>query len=90
MLSLGGLSAALVLAWRFDLGAAQTAATALSALAPAYLAWAAFHADRVEAEPADADKVLEQLAVAIRAQWDNEAEVRRVNDPYPLPVAWAA
>ncbi|MFI5816949.1 NACHT domain-containing protein [Streptomyces sp. NPDC051643] len=90
MLSLGGLSAALVLAWRFDLGAAQTAATALSALAQAYLAWAAFHADRVEAEPADADKVLEQLAVAIRAQWDNEAEVRRVNDPYPLPVAWAA
>ncbi|WP_326762804.1 NACHT domain-containing protein [Streptomyces phaeochromogenes] len=38
----------------------------------------------------DEDKVLEQLAVAVSTQWDNEAAVRRVNDPYPLPVAWEA
>ncbi|MFD3604879.1 NACHT domain-containing protein [Streptomyces sp. NPDC058656] len=38
----------------------------------------------------DEDKVLEQLALAVRTQWDNEAAVRRVDDPYPLPVAWEA
>ncbi|MER5197348.1 NACHT domain-containing protein [Streptomyces sp. NPDC002755] len=88
MLWVVGLISALVVARRFDLGVAQTAAAALATLAPGYLAWAAFHADRVEAAPADEDKILEQLAVAVRTQWDNEAAVRRVNDPYPLPVAW--
>ncbi|WPO69484.1 NACHT domain-containing protein [Streptomyces sp. KN37] len=33
---------------------------------------------------------MEQLAVAVRNQWDAEATLRRVNDPYPLPVAWRA
>jgi hypothetical protein len=90
LLSVIGLIAALVLARRFDLGVAQTAAAVLPTLAPGYLAWAAFHADRAEADPVDMDMVLEQLVVAVRTQWDNEAAVRRVNDPYPLPVAWRA
>ncbi|MET7920359.1 NACHT domain-containing protein [Streptomyces avermitilis] len=90
MLSGVGLITALVLAQRFDFGVAQTIGTVLPTLAPGYLAWAAFRADRAEADPVDVDKLLEQLAVAVRAQWDNEAEVRRVNDPYPLPVAWRA
>ncbi|QLH26652.1 hypothetical protein [Streptomyces sp. Rer75] len=88
LLSVIGLITALVLAWRFDLGVAQTAAAALPTLAPSYLAWAAFHTQRAKVEPLDEDKILEQLAVAVRTQWDNEAAVRRVNDPYPLPVAW--
>ncbi|WNO76850.1 NACHT domain-containing protein [Streptomyces sp. AM8-1-1] len=90
LLAVIGLIAALVLARRFDLGVAQTAAAVLPTLAPGYLAWAAFHADRAEAAPLEMDKVLEQLVVAVRTQWDNEADVRRVNDPYPLPVAWRA
>ncbi|GAA3046019.1 hypothetical protein GCM10010448_31180 [Streptomyces glomeratus] len=90
LLSVAALTAGLVLAQCFDLGVAQTAAAALPTLAPGYLAWAAFHADRREAEPVDVDKVLEQLAVAVRTQWDNEAAVRRINDPYPLPVGWEA
>nr|WP_277349483.1 NACHT domain-containing protein [Streptomyces sp. S3(2020)] len=32
----------------------------------------------------------EALAVVIRRQWEAEAEVWRLNYPYPLPVAWSA
>jgi NACHT domain len=35
-------------------------------------------------------QVADQLAVAVGAQWDAEARVRRLNDPYPLPVSWTA
>ena len=31
-----------------------------------------------------------QLAVAVGAQWAAEVAVRRLNDPYPLPVSWNA
>ncbi|MFF5639842.1 NACHT domain-containing protein [Streptomyces sp. NPDC012825] len=31
-----------------------------------------------------------QLAVAVRNQWDAEAALRRVHDPYPLSVSWQA
>ena len=33
-------------------------------------------------------QVADQLALAIRAQWEAEARMRRLNDPYPLPVSW--
>ncbi|MEU9189550.1 NACHT domain-containing protein [Streptomyces sp. NPDC048484] len=82
------LLAALDLARRFGLGTSETVVAVLPTLAPGYLAWAAFHADRSEANSVDAEQVLEQLAVAVKSQWDSEAELRRVNDPYPLPVAW--
>jgi hypothetical protein len=32
--------------------------------------------------------VADQLAVAVRTQWEAEASMRRLNDPYPLPVSW--
>ena len=32
----------------------------------------------------------DQLAIAVGAQWEAEAAVRRLNDPYPLPVSWAS
>ena len=35
-------------------------------------------------------QVADQLAVAVGAQWNAEAAMRRLNDPYPLPVSWAA
>jgi hypothetical protein len=34
------------------------------------------------------DQVADQLAVAVGAQWEAEAAIRRLNDPYPLPVSW--
>ncbi|MEV0845046.1 NACHT domain-containing protein [Streptomyces sp. NPDC049954] len=30
----------------------------------------------------------DELAFAVKRQWDDEVEARRLNDPYPLPVAW--
>ena len=35
-------------------------------------------------------KVADELATAVRRQWDAEAAVRQLNDPYPLPVCWHA
>jgi predicted NACHT family NTPase len=35
-------------------------------------------------------QVADQIAVAIGKQWADEAAVRRLNDPYPLPVSWDA
>ncbi|MFI1370291.1 NACHT domain-containing protein [Streptomyces griseochromogenes] len=32
----------------------------------------------------------DQLAQAVRQQWEAEARLRRLNDPFPLPVAWEA
>ncbi|MPY65016.1 NACHT domain-containing protein, partial [Streptomyces spongiae] len=83
-----GPVAALGLARRFDLGVASTLVSVLVGLAPGYLAWHSFRADRAEADPVDLDRVVGELAVAVRNQWDSEAAVRRVNDPYPLPVSW--
>lgn len=32
--------------------------------------------------------IADQLAWAVKRQWAEEIETRRLNDPYPLPVAW--
>lgn len=90
LLSVLGPLTALGLARHFSLGVAGTAVTVVLGLAPAYLAWAAYRADRAEADPVDLGKVVDNLAIAVKNQWDSEVEVRRVNDPYPLPVAWRA
>jgi hypothetical protein len=67
---------------------------AVSLPAPAaWLAWAAFRDARRFSVPGSnlsmAD-VADQLAVVVGEQWANEAALRRLNDPYPLPVAWVA
>lgn len=36
----------------------------------------------------DPRAIADQLAVAVRAQWQVETARRRLNDPYALPVAW--
>lgn len=35
-------------------------------------------------------QVADQLAIAVGAQWEAEAGIRRLNDPYPLPVSLTA
>jgi hypothetical protein len=35
-------------------------------------------------------QLADQLAVAVGAQWNAEVAIRRLNDPYPLPVSWVA
>ncbi|GAA0504586.1 hypothetical protein Ade02nite_70350 [Paractinoplanes deccanensis] len=45
---------------------------------------------RSESEEAEAcAKAADDLARVVRAQWREEASVRRLQDPWPLPVSWA-
>jgi hypothetical protein len=85
-----GTVGALALTRLFDLGTAAAVATLLPTLAPAYLAWEAFQHDRAEAAAMDVELAADGLAQAVKTQWDDEAAIRRLNDPYPLPVAWKA
>ncbi|MFE6160722.1 NACHT domain-containing protein [Streptomyces sp. NPDC056486] len=83
----GGVLGALVIAPRLD-----DPATVIAALLPtgagAYLAWCAYRADRAEAAVDDPGGVADRLAIAVRRQWEGEARVRRLSEPYPLPVSW--
>jgi hypothetical protein len=57
-----------------------------------YVAWASYRdsqRDTGSKDGLDLAEVTDQLAAAVRAQWTAEARVRRLNDPYPLPVSWA-
>ena len=35
-------------------------------------------------------QVADQLAIAVGKQWTDEVAIRRLNEPYPLPVSWTA
>ncbi|MGW6905361.1 NACHT domain-containing protein [Streptomyces sp. NPDC054940] len=87
-LSVGGMIGAVFLAVRFDLRIAETLAALLPSVGGMYLSWATLRADRHDGE--DLSRVADRLALAVRQQWESEARVRRLNDPYPLPVSWRA
>jgi hypothetical protein len=40
--------------------------------------------------PAPLEYVADELAQGVRQQWEAEAQVRRLNDPFPLSVEWGA
>ncbi|EIV91417.1 NACHT domain-containing protein [Frankia sp. QA3] len=66
-----------------------TVALGVLSLPGFYLAWASYRDDRSDGRrvPTLAE-VADQLASAVRVQWTTEAELRRLNDPHPLPVSW--
>ena len=54
-----------------------------------WLAWASYRDDRAEADTGlTLEQVADQIAAAVRDQWTAEAELRRLNDPYSIPVQW--
>jgi hypothetical protein len=58
-----------------------------------WLAWATYRSPRPPGTLVSGlsmAQVADQVAVAVGAQWTAEAAVRRLNDPWPLPVSWAA
>ena len=58
-----------------------------------WLAWAAYRGPKRSGTPVNGQgmaEVADQLAVAVNIQWTDEAAIRRLNDPYPLPVSWTA
>ncbi|MFJ6983171.1 MULTISPECIES: NACHT domain-containing protein [unclassified Streptomyces] len=89
LLMVVGVGAALALTRSFHLDLPAAVIAVLPSLAPAYLAWKAYQHDRIDALPSvEPGAMADQLARAVRKQWDDEAAIRRLNDPYPLPVAW--
>jgi NACHT domain len=70
---------------------AGTVAAVSIGLATLWVAWATFRGPKRPAAPASSltlGQVADQLAIAAGAQWEAEAAVRRLNDPYPLPLSW--
>ena len=92
-LALAGVSTGVALwaADRFHLGLATTAVTVLFALTPLYQSWASYRADREDADSTpEWEQRAEALAHAVRRQWEAESGLRRLNDPYSMPVSWQA
>lgn len=92
VLLVGSVVVALVLARRYQLDTAATLVGLVGGvpgLTGLWLAWAAYTADRAEAAgETELAEVADQLAAAVRRQWEDEAALRQLNDPYPLPVRW--
>ena len=59
-------------------------------LATLWLTWAAYRGSRRSGGDMSLAEIADQLAIAVGTQWEAEARVRRLNDPYPLPVSWDA
>jgi hypothetical protein len=59
-------------------------------LATLYLTWVMYRDSRRDAHVTSLSEVADQLARAIGEQWEAEARLRRLNDPYPLNVSWSA
>ncbi len=83
------VASALGIARAYHLGVAATVVTVLlggGAPAALYLAWAGY---QLQATDADLEPLADQLATSVGRQWRLEAQVRRLNEPYPLPVSWS-
>jgi hypothetical protein len=90
VLLVGTTATALILATIYHLGVAAILVTILGGLPGLYLTWAAFHADRLEANDVSLGKLADELAIAIGMQWEAEAAMWRLNDPFPLAISWKA
>ncbi|MDH6604464.1 phage-related minor tail protein [Streptomyces sp. SAI-208] len=64
--------------------AVVSAFTGLLALPAAVIA--VIRSTKSEPAPASLEDVADQLAQGVSQQWEAEAQVRRLNDPFPLPV----
>jgi hypothetical protein len=82
-------SVALILARRYHLGEAAVTVGTLGGFPGLYLAWASYRASGSD-NGLGLERVADELAEAVRAQWSIEAGLRRLNDPYPLSVRWVA
>ena len=85
----GTTAAALALTLYYHLGVPAQVVTFLIGLPSLYAGLAALQDARRPPDPSLA-QIADGLAARLRAQWTDEAEVRGLNDPYPLPVAWTA
>jgi hypothetical protein len=70
-----------------DAGTVGILVTAAVGMPTAWLAWAVYRssASSSATQARSLRELADQLAIAVGAQWDAEANTRRLNDPYPLP-----
>ena len=76
-----------------DVGGWTLVLTASVGFPTLWVTWVAFRDSRRSAAAEGGPglpQVADELAAAVGKQWSREAAVRRLNDPYPLPVSWAA
>jgi hypothetical protein len=85
---------ALLLERRHYPDAAAILVSVVGGLPSLYLAYAAcrdgLRAEAVVAGRFTLPELADQFAMGVRRQWQDEAALRRLNDPYPLPVRWVA
>ena len=75
-----------------DVGGWTFVLTASVGLPTLWVTWAAFRDARRSGAAGGGPglaQVADDLAAAVGNQWSQEAAVRRLNDPYPLPLSWA-
>ena len=76
-----------------DAGGWTVVLTVSLGLPTLWVAWAAFR-DTRRSGAAESGlgllRIAAELAAAVGRQWGKEAAMRRLNDPYPLPVSWEA
>jgi NACHT domain len=90
ILALVGAACALGLSAHYHLGTASEAVTMLPTIAGLYLSWATFQSGQTKfAARRDLAIIADDLADAVQAQWGEELRLRRLNDPYPLPISWS-
>ncbi|MEV6594567.1 NACHT domain-containing protein [Streptomyces acidicola] len=71
------------------LGVAGTAVGLVVGVASLWMSWLGYRTARREhADSLGLSAMAEELALAARTQWQAEARVRRLNEPYALPVPW--
>ena len=74
-----------------DVATVTVLVSAAVGLPVVWLTWAVFRDARRSAATVSQLTTVEaanQLALAVGAQWNDEAALRRLNDPWPLPVSW--
>ncbi|MEU7137120.1 NACHT domain-containing protein [Streptomyces sp. NPDC046261] len=87
------LGIALALAWILPAdpevaGTASSVAAAVTGLFGLLAVWAG-RPGRTPADPARTEAAADALAALVRRQWEDEAVLRQLFDPAPLPVLWS-
>ncbi|MFI8075532.1 NACHT domain-containing protein [Streptomyces sp. NPDC086033] len=71
------------------MGVAGTAVGFIVSVASLWMSWLGYRADRREhADSLGLTAMTDELALAVRTQWQAEARARRLDEPYALPVPW--
>lgn len=72
-----------------DAVAVATVAAAVLTVAVPLISWAVGRSQGAHDAADDVDRVVAQLAHAVRRQWEREADLRQLRDPQPLSVRWS-